>query len=283
MTDFSSRVVTVAARLLPPERHEWGAAMVAELAHVHGPASRLRFSLGCVRAALFSPRLAVYFTPRIAVIAIVAGVIGCIATTAYVIAAYPVAAQELSRATWLSFALVHIGFLATALAPPRLLVVRQRVVRIGVLCGAVFFIVVRLGMWFIESARQAKFDDDVIGGLFMVFVFIGALVTCAAFVARNERSFRAGVIAAFWTGIVAALLGFSVDLIGTVNGLNFEAHLREVWPRHPAPTLDSFLRKHMGEHLAASMRGLVALPVLAVLVGSLGATIGKKINGVRVH
>ncbi|MGQ0642955.1 MAG: hypothetical protein ACT4P6_19590 [Gemmatimonadaceae bacterium] len=277
--DLSARIIRVAAHLLPRERHEWARAMTAELAQIRGTPSRLQFALSCVRASLVAPRPPDVTMPRVATLTILAGVAACVGTTAYTLAAYPMATQ--TRGTWVKFVIILLGFLWVALAQPRALVPNQRVVRIGVMSGAALFLVVRLGLWFIESVRQVNFDDDAIGSLFMAVLLLGALISCSGIVAASERSFRAGVIAVLWAGMVTALLGFSFDLIGTVQGLNFESHLREVWPRSPAPDLQSFLRKHMGEHLAAAMNGLVALPVLAVLFGALGAAIGMKTRSAR--
>jgi len=39
---------------MPDHRRAWAAAMLAELSHVHAPAERWRFALGCTRVALAS-------------------------------------------------------------------------------------------------------------------------------------------------------------------------------------------------------------------------------------
>ncbi len=56
LTDISRLLLTIAARRMPEERRDWGAAMLAELGQIHDPASRWRFALGCTRVALFPPR-----------------------------------------------------------------------------------------------------------------------------------------------------------------------------------------------------------------------------------
>jgi hypothetical protein len=55
--DWPARLLTSAVRCLPAERRDWGAAMLAELAHLQQPFARRRFALGCARVALFPPRL----------------------------------------------------------------------------------------------------------------------------------------------------------------------------------------------------------------------------------
>ncbi|HEY6400624.1 MAG TPA: hypothetical protein VI479_04405 [Blastocatellia bacterium] len=49
-------LLAVAVRMMPADRREWGAAMLAELAHLQNPFTRWRFALGCARVALFAPR-----------------------------------------------------------------------------------------------------------------------------------------------------------------------------------------------------------------------------------
>ena len=53
--DWSEAIVDLSARRLVSTRPDWGRAMVAELACLQGRATRLRFALGCVRAALVAP------------------------------------------------------------------------------------------------------------------------------------------------------------------------------------------------------------------------------------
>ncbi|GIH21107.1 hypothetical protein [Rugosimonospora africana] len=53
--DTPTRLVTAAIPALPAHRREWGQAMVAELAQVHGRAQRWRFAAGVLRVVLFPP------------------------------------------------------------------------------------------------------------------------------------------------------------------------------------------------------------------------------------
>lgn len=53
--------------------------------------------------------------------------------------------------------------------------------------------------------------------------------------------------------------------------------MRNVMPDYyTAFTRDAFLSKHIGGHLASSMEGLRMLPVLALIVGSIGAAVGRR-------
>lgn len=54
--DLALRTLRAAVRLMPAGRTGWGAAMLAELAHIESRLHRWEFALGCVRVALFPPR-----------------------------------------------------------------------------------------------------------------------------------------------------------------------------------------------------------------------------------
>ena len=54
-SDAPARIVAVAAGLLPEDRRDWGRAMAAELAQIHGRGRRWRFAVGAVRVALLPP------------------------------------------------------------------------------------------------------------------------------------------------------------------------------------------------------------------------------------
>jgi hypothetical protein len=53
--DSASWVLAAAVRLLPPQRHQWGMAMRAELAGIDEGRQRWRFALGCVRVVATRP------------------------------------------------------------------------------------------------------------------------------------------------------------------------------------------------------------------------------------
>lgn len=53
--DAPARIVAIAAHLLPAHRREWGRAMTAELARIHGRSPRWRFTAGVLRVVVFPP------------------------------------------------------------------------------------------------------------------------------------------------------------------------------------------------------------------------------------
>jgi hypothetical protein len=55
-TDGAARLLAATAAMLPEERRDWGAAMIAELAQVRDRSARWWFATGCATVALFPPR-----------------------------------------------------------------------------------------------------------------------------------------------------------------------------------------------------------------------------------
>jgi hypothetical protein len=53
--DRPARLLAATVRLLPEERRDWGAAMLAELSHLESSSARWWFALGCIRVTLFPP------------------------------------------------------------------------------------------------------------------------------------------------------------------------------------------------------------------------------------
>lgn len=280
--DASTRILAAAARLLPDDRREWGAAMRAELAQINDAPSRRRFALGCARASLFSPRR-LDSTPGFAITAtILSGVAGCVLMTWYVLTRYPMAAQELSRVRLVTFAVLLASYCWIALMPPRAMVPSRRAVRIGAITGLALYVAGSLGILAIDSTVVERHADGI-GALFLLLVVVGTFTTCSAMVTTSEGSFRAGVAAALWAGMVCALVGFSVDLLQMTHGVNLSSHIRESIGGGPTPDLEYFLRKHMGGHLDANMRSLAVWPTLAFLFGLIGAAIGSRMGARRAR
>ena len=277
MRDLPARLVALAARLLPVDRRDWGAAMAAELAHLHEGPSRWRFALGCTWAALFAPTHPDASTPGVVVKAtFLAGVAGCVAASWYVLATWPHASRDISRSTLASFIAALAAYVWIALRPPGVLVAHGRAARLGSAAGLALFLVGGVGRSVIDAVVPPS-NDDAIVGLFLMITVVGTLVATAYAASRAGRSLGAGVTAAFWTGLVCSILAFNADLLAILVGFNLDAHMRHsLGDYYAVVTPDAFLTKHIGEHLAASMESLRTLPLLALLIGTIGAAIGKR-------
>ena len=53
LQDMPRRLLTIAVRRMAVERGEWGAAMLAEFAHLQHPFTRWHFALSCMRVGCF--------------------------------------------------------------------------------------------------------------------------------------------------------------------------------------------------------------------------------------
>jgi len=269
--DLATRIVAFAARLLPAERQEWRAAMIAELRHVRGAASRLRFSLGCLRASLFAPRESSLTAGAATSSLILLGVAACIATTAYTIARYPIATANLTPVRLISFALALAGYCWIALLPPRALVVSRSALRVGVVGGLTLYFVMSVVDRIVLALVPPQDFEQTADPLLLLSV-LGMFVAGSAIVASRERSFRSGLAVAAWAGSVNALLGFSIDMLATVQGWNLQVHVRQAAGQ--LPDLSHFLSKHLAEHLSTAMRNLAWFPMLALFLGAIGAALG---------
>jgi hypothetical protein len=282
--DLPTRIVAVAARLLHGDRREWGAAMAAELAQLHHRPARWQFALGCARAALLAPAHPTAGAPSLAVtVTFLAGVVGCIATTSFVLTTWPHAANDISRglAAWFTASLVV--YLWIALRPPYAIVAHRHAARRGAALGFVLFLVTAVGRSAIDAVVPPSNGDAIIG-LFLTVTVVGTFSTTAFAAARAECSLGAGITASLWVGLVCSILAFNADLLAILVGFNLDVHMRHVMPDYyTAFTPDAFVGKHIGSHLASSMEGLRTLPLLALLFGSIGAAIGRRRRAALDH
>jgi hypothetical protein len=80
--DMPTRLLRWAAGLLSPQRHEWGQAMLGELGYLDGRVRRMRFTLGCVTAALLLPPWGRAAAGVWAMVAVAVGSVGLYASVA---------------------------------------------------------------------------------------------------------------------------------------------------------------------------------------------------------
>jgi hypothetical protein len=187
--DAQARITNAAANRLPAHLHDWGRAMVAELAHVHGQARRWRFTIGILRVALFPPLRA---PGRVLVVAAVAVVV---AGTAAVAAA--VAVPNLSAfVAILAVLLVGYAAVASSRAPRPRPSALQLVVGVVALAGlaATIVAVVRIG-----AAHPAATADST-----HVFSILFALAL-AGYLAVALTPIRQHTNTVLWWALAAAL------------------------------------------------------------------------------
>jgi hypothetical protein len=270
MTDIPSWIVALATRILPTRRREWGVAMAAELAQLPEGWGRLRFALGCLYAAS-SSSLA---TTGVAVRAtLLVAIIGCIALTAYVFSQYPTAGSDIDGFRMFRFVAALAVYSVIVVAPPRILTESATAVRTGGMAGVSMFVATSTAYWAV-NALPSDYLEAVFAAVLLTS-FLVAFVICAATTAAAERSFRAGVVTAVWASAVCALLGFVFDLVMTLT-VNLGAHSRLMLGGKFAADPAAFLVEHMGEHLASAMGTVAVLPLVAIVLGAIGAAIGSR-------
>ena len=197
--DQARRLLVLAVRGLPPVRHDWAQAMLAEFDQVQGRRARWRFSLDCAWAAgrirLQSPE------PGGAALRVI--VLGCtvisLALVGYGLVHYPGLRSEPN--VWGAMTV----FLATLAAYAVLAVVLSRGVsqrsvaarRYGLLGG----LVVGAG-WLLGIAPPSALKGWVFLPL-LIALFGPAVVAVVA--AHRARDSRTGTLTALWSGLVAGL------------------------------------------------------------------------------
>ena len=210
MRDLPAKVVELVSRLLRGDRRDWGAAMTAELAQLSDGPARWRFAVGCAWAVLIAPAHPGAYAPGVAIrVTFVAGVVGCIAATAYAVTTWPHAAGEISGVTAAWFVAALAAYLWIALRPPNALVAHGDAARRGATVGIVLFLVGAIGRSVIDAFVPP--DGDLAIGVFLTVSVGGTLLATAFAMSRARQSFGAGVTASLWVALVCSILAFNVD------------------------------------------------------------------------
>ena len=134
--EVAERLLRWAVGLLSAQRAEWGQAMLGELDHIDGRGRRMRFTLGCVVAALLLPP---WGRAAAAVWAMAAVAVGSVGLYASVIVHY-----GLGRGDWVTMAILAVFLAGFLLAASSLL--RRSGVALPGLLGGVFTALVWLAL-----------------------------------------------------------------------------------------------------------------------------------------
>ncbi len=261
--DGSAALLSWACERLPPERADWGRAMCSELACIDRRSARWRFALGGLRAAA-TARLAGRLAGRPSATAIICGALGCAALVVATFAIYPALLTERKLPLLLAvLASVLVGYVVLALAQaPVASVGLGRVRRTSLVSGVILGV-----LWFVFAAAWWNLH----GWPMVAAILIPLLPGASA--ARTSGGRAAGIRTVTATGLIAGLVVFvaiTVDAFATAHG------------PYDAGQVDQFTHTGyvnpaaywMGEGLATAVMMLLLIPVLTVLVGSLGALAG---------
>jgi hypothetical protein len=234
--------------------------MEAELATVHGAGPRWRFSVGCVRAAgLIRARAALTSRERGGAslrAAIATGLVAAIALAGYGLVRYPgLRSADGAGLAAVTFAGALLAYGAVTLTLSRgtglpAAAARRSGIVGGVTIGAAWLIVL--------SPTTELLKEWVLAPLLVALL---APIYIAA---------RAGSRAALWSGIVGALVVFTVSMTAAYlhDGRPYDAQLLRDFHHSGAPDLATL---SVTDDLGSALTLLILIPLTALAFGSLGA------------
>jgi hypothetical protein len=252
--------------------------MDAELATVSGAGQRWRFSVGCVRAAvLIRARAALTSRERGGAslrAAISAGLLAAMALAGYGLVRYPgLRSADGARIAAITFVAVLLAYGAATLTlsrgtGPAAAAGRRYGTVGGVVVGAAWMIVLSPTEWLKEWVLAPL----------VVALFVPAYIARRA--ARAGREVQAGSRAALWSGIVGALVVFTVSMTATYvrDGRPYDAQLLRDFHHSGAPDLATL---SVTDDLASALTLLILIPLAALAFGSLGARLPRSTNSTR--
>jgi hypothetical protein len=269
--DRAARLLALAIRGLPPQRAQWGEAMLGELHAVRGRRARRRFSIGCVRSALWM-RIAATLAARDrgadrlrAVV--LAAVMAALALPVYGLVHYPslrAAPDAGITGAGLVATLLVYALTARTLLPgttPAAGAARRRAVLGGLAVGAAWLCVLAPG----------ALKQWVLAPLVLALVCpLGVAVRTA----RASRDVRAGAAAALASGLVGGLLAFVVWMTASYlqAGGPYDPQLVRDFRASGAHDLASFA---VADDLSTALGLLVVIPIVCGAFGCIAGLVNR--------
>jgi hypothetical protein len=269
--DRAARLLALAIRGLPPQRAQWGKAMLGELHAVRGRRARLRFSFGCVRSALWM-RIAATLVARDRgahrLRAIVLGaVVAALALPVYGLVRYPslrAAPDAGIDAAVLVATLLVYALTARTLLPGMTAIAagaRRRAALGGLAVGVA---------WLCVLAPGALKQWVLVPLVFALVCPLGVAVRTA----RASRDVRAGAAAALASGLVGGLLVFVAWMTASYlrAGGPYDAQLVRDFRASGAHDLASFA---VADDLSTALGLLVVIPIVCGAFGCLAGLVNR--------
>ena len=270
--DTPAKLLALATAGLSEHHREWGRAMDAELATVCGVGERWRFSVGGVRAAgLIRAHAALTSRERGGAslrATVGAALLAAVALVGYGLVRYPgLRSSDGANTAAVTFVAVLVGYGAVMLTLSRGTGCPATAARrYGVVGG------VTIGVAWLVVLYPTGFLKEWV--LVPLLVALLAPAAIAARAARAGGEVRAGSRAALWSGIVGALIVFTVSMTAAYvhDGRPYDPQLLRDFRRSGAPDLATL---SVTDHLASALTMLVLIPLAAVAFGSLGARLPR--------
>jgi len=278
-SDVAFAIVSFASRALSGERGDWGEAMLAELDRVSGWWSRVRFALGCARAALLLPPRpgAAAQAVRIVVATTAVAIVGLLfySRSRLLGASYPGLGSQ-RGVLGIRVDLLFVG-VAAASAVAALVRLRStgRRARVSRLHGAVGGVVV--GGVALAGSLPGLAVPDVNGLQPNDWFLLAALATTLAVgvaAARMSHDPSAGKEAGWWAGAIGgAILFIGLITLSYTNTTWFTHDPASVHAFHTYGHYKTIAALVLGSNLdTAAMFGILILPLLGFALGALGGT-----------
>jgi len=266
--DVPVALVRGAARLLAADRAEWGHAMLGELEQLTRSRVRWRFALGCVAATVWVGRRRGN-RGNVIVLATAAGAISSAGLVAFAFARYP--GLRHGTATWLdltAFALVVAGYALTSVVLVRANTSRQVLTRLVVPGGLTMAALPALLAVTLPIARWIT-----VLTMLLAFGAVSAAIGVAG--ARRGRSAAAGRVAAVLAALVAGFAVFLIWVSDTLvsQGRPYDPGLVRDFAASGAHDLATYA---VNDNLGSAMMLLLAVPVVASVIGYAGATVATR-------
>jgi hypothetical protein len=264
--DRAAVVLSLAIRGLPPDRADWGQAMLGELSAAQGSLARWRFGLGCVQATFalrIRESLGGSHRDGVVVRAVVlAAVAAALALGGYGLVHYRLlGSADGAWAGVLTFSIVLLGYLACALGLSRGMTSKAVVARrYGLLGGLVIGVA-----WLVVIFPTASLKEWVIVPLAIAMV---GPASVAGLARRATRDAKAATAAATWCGLVGGLFVFVMWVAATYvhDGRPFDPQLIRDFHASGAHDLTAYA---VSDNLGGALGMLVMIPTVALAIGSL--------------
>jgi len=266
--DVPVALVRGAARLLAADRAEWGHAMLGELEQLESSRVRWRFAVGCVAASLRVGRRRGDPGSRI-VLATAAGAISSAGVVAYAFARYPGLRE--GAGTWLdltAFVLVLAIYVITSVILVRANAPRQVVTHLVLPGGLTVAALPALLALTLPTARW-------IAVLTMLAAFGLASAAVGVVGARRGRGAAAGRVTALLAAVVAGLVAFLIWVSDTLltAGRPYDPGMVRDFAASGSHDLATYA---VNDNLGSAMMLLLAVPVVASVIGYAGATVATR-------